>query len=211
MEIQIREINGLTRTPGYSGGWIRCLGGVSIPCWSITPAVSPVPWSWMRNYPLSKSVCQVRYNYWYEKCHTTYGSMKVYFFLDSIIHIRIFKQVPKYLATGLYRPSGTYSPQAEASTEELKCKTNTISILMHQMRKLEHNYQPGCVYNANKLVILVQKNTPWSEQFETCAMGNTVYSSFINYKQNLPPCGLLKKITSCNCFHLDWAIFNQCK
>jgi hypothetical protein len=75
--IQIREINGLTRTPGYTGGGIRCLGGVSIPCWSITPIVSPGPWSRMRRYPLSKSVCQVRSNYWYEKCQTTYGSMKV--------------------------------------------------------------------------------------------------------------------------------------
>jgi hypothetical protein len=37
----------------------------------------PVPWSWMRSYPLSKSVCQVRSNYWYEKCQTTYGSIKV--------------------------------------------------------------------------------------------------------------------------------------
>jgi hypothetical protein len=27
--------------------------------------------------PGSKSVCQVRSNYWYEKCQTTYGSMKV--------------------------------------------------------------------------------------------------------------------------------------
>jgi hypothetical protein len=26
---------------------------------------------------------------------------RIYFFLDSLIHIRIFKQVPKYLATGL--------------------------------------------------------------------------------------------------------------
>ena len=26
---------------------------------------------------------------------------EIYFFLDSLIHIRIFKQVPKYLATGL--------------------------------------------------------------------------------------------------------------
>jgi hypothetical protein len=40
-------------------------------------AVSPVPWSWMRSYPLSNSVCQVRCNYWYEKCQTTYGLMKV--------------------------------------------------------------------------------------------------------------------------------------
>jgi hypothetical protein len=27
---------------------------------------------------------------------------KKYFFLDSSIHIRILKQVPKYLSTGLY-------------------------------------------------------------------------------------------------------------
>jgi hypothetical protein len=44
-----------------------CLGRVSIPCWSITHAVTPVPWSWIRSYPLSKSVCQVRY----EKCFKT--------------------------------------------------------------------------------------------------------------------------------------------
>jgi hypothetical protein len=36
------------------------------------------------------------------------------------IHIRIFKQVPKYLATGLLRPLGTCSPPAEASTQGLK-------------------------------------------------------------------------------------------
>jgi hypothetical protein len=41
------------------------------------PHGSPVPWSWMRSYPLSNPVCQVRSNYWYEKCLTTYGSMKV--------------------------------------------------------------------------------------------------------------------------------------
>jgi hypothetical protein len=57
-------------------GWGLVPRRVSIPCWSITPAVSQVPWSWMRSYPLSKSVCQVRSNYWYEKCQTTYGSMK---------------------------------------------------------------------------------------------------------------------------------------
>jgi hypothetical protein len=50
----------------------------------------------------------------------------LYFFLNRIIHICIFKQVPKYLATGLTRPSGTNSPPAEASTQGLKCKTNTI-------------------------------------------------------------------------------------
>jgi hypothetical protein len=30
-EVQVREKNGLTRTPGHTGGGIRCLGGVSIP------------------------------------------------------------------------------------------------------------------------------------------------------------------------------------
>jgi hypothetical protein len=55
------------------------------------------------------------------------------YFLDSSVHIRILKQVPKYLATGLWRPSGTNSPPAEASTKGLKCKTNTLAILMHQI------------------------------------------------------------------------------
>jgi hypothetical protein len=56
------------------------------------------------------------------------------FFLDSSIHIRILKQVPKYLVTGLWRPSGTNSPPAEALTHGLKCKTNTLPIFMHQKR-----------------------------------------------------------------------------
>jgi hypothetical protein len=51
-----------------------------------------------------------------------------YFFPDSLFYIRIFKQVPKYLATGLKRPSGTYSPPAEASTQGFKCKTNVTVI-----------------------------------------------------------------------------------
>jgi hypothetical protein len=63
---------------------------------------------------------------------------KMYFFLDISIHNRIFKQVMKSLATGLKRPSGTYSdsPPAEALTQGLKCKTNTIPILIHQMHIL---------------------------------------------------------------------------
>jgi hypothetical protein len=76
-EIQVREITGLTRTPGYTKGGITCVGGLSIFCRPVTSAVSPVSESWMQNYPLLKSVCQVRSNYWYEKCQTTYGSMKV--------------------------------------------------------------------------------------------------------------------------------------
>jgi hypothetical protein len=56
---------------------IRCLGGVSIPCRAVAPAVSPCPLSWMQSYPLSKLVCQVRSNCWNEKCQTTYGSRRV--------------------------------------------------------------------------------------------------------------------------------------
>ena len=77
---------------------------------------------------------------------------KFYFFLDSIIHIRIFKQVPKYLATGLKRPSGTNSPQAMASTQKLKCKTNTLPILMHQMR-ISTNQVSSVVLRPKKLEI----------------------------------------------------------
>jgi hypothetical protein len=36
---------------------------------------------------------------------------------DRIYHIRIFKQIPKYLATGLRQPQGTNSPAAKASTQ----------------------------------------------------------------------------------------------
>ena len=76
----MKEVNGLTRTPGHTGGGIRCLGGVSIPCRPVTPAVSPIPLSIIimnAGLSSSKSVCQVRSNYWYEKCQTTYGSMKI--------------------------------------------------------------------------------------------------------------------------------------
>jgi hypothetical protein len=67
---QIRETNGRTRTPGHTRCGIRCRWGLRI------PAISPVPWSLMRSYPLSKSVCKAWSNNWYEKCQTTYGSMK---------------------------------------------------------------------------------------------------------------------------------------
>jgi hypothetical protein len=40
--------NGITRTLGDTGGGIRCLRWVSIPCRPVTPAMSPVSWSWMR-------------------------------------------------------------------------------------------------------------------------------------------------------------------
>jgi hypothetical protein len=81
LKIQVGNINQRNKwanmDPGYTGGGIRCPGGVSTTCRSITPAVKPVLWSWMLSYPLSKSVCQVRSYYWYEKCQTTYDSMKV--------------------------------------------------------------------------------------------------------------------------------------
>jgi hypothetical protein len=46
--------------------------------------------------------------------------IKIFYFLDSSIQIPIFKQVLKYIATGLQRSSGTNSPPAEASTQGLK-------------------------------------------------------------------------------------------
>jgi hypothetical protein len=63
-----------------------------------------------------------------------YEFINFVFFLTIFIFFGIFKQEPKYLATGLHRPLGTYSPPAEASTQGLNCKTNTIPVLMHQMR-----------------------------------------------------------------------------
>jgi hypothetical protein len=34
--------NGRTRTSEYIRGGLRCHGGVSIPCWPVTPVVSPI-------------------------------------------------------------------------------------------------------------------------------------------------------------------------
>jgi hypothetical protein len=61
-------------------------------------------------------------------------NLKIYFFLDSSIHIRNLKQVP--LSNWTVETLGDYSPQAETSTQGLECKTNTLRILMHQMRIL---------------------------------------------------------------------------
>ena len=76
----------------------------------------------------------------------------IYFLLDRFIHIRISKQIPKYLPTGLKRPSGTNSPPAEASTQGLKCKVNTIPILMHQMR-ISTNEVSSVVLGPKKLEV----------------------------------------------------------
>jgi hypothetical protein len=58
----------ITRIPGNTRGGIRCRGGLSIPCRPVTPAVSPVSWSWMRNYSLSKIGVPIQSNYCYETC-----------------------------------------------------------------------------------------------------------------------------------------------
>jgi hypothetical protein len=68
-----------------------------------------------------------------KKTHTKFCSMKLIQIPSRIelcmreiilgfemIHIRIFKLVPKYVPTELYRPSGTYNPLTEALTQELK-------------------------------------------------------------------------------------------
>jgi hypothetical protein len=47
---------GLTRTPGYTRGGIRCLGGVSIPCRPVTVAVRPISLSSKRSNSCSESV-----------------------------------------------------------------------------------------------------------------------------------------------------------
>jgi hypothetical protein len=99
LEIQVRITsqinNGLTRTPGNAGGGIRCLEGVGIPCRPVAPAVSHFHLSWMRSYPLSKSVCQVRPNYWDEnRMNFTYNHWVEGF------------------AGGLYDYEGLYSPVA---------------------------------------------------------------------------------------------------
>jgi hypothetical protein len=75
---------------------------------------------------------------------------KIYFFLDSFIHFRIFKQVPKYSVTGLQRPSGTCSPPAEASTQGLKCKTNTIPDAHFEYSSLFSGTQAEKVGNPEK-------------------------------------------------------------
>jgi hypothetical protein len=80
-----------------------------------------------------------------------------------------FKQVPKYLATGLKRPSETNSPPAEASTQWLKYKSNTIPILMHQMC-ISTNEVSSVVLWLKKLEIRKIVKTVRVEQTKYCAM-----------------------------------------
>jgi hypothetical protein len=65
-----------TRTSEYIRSGIRCHGGVSIPCWPFTPAVSPISTFDKRYDPSSRSVCQERLKDWYETYQTTCGPMK---------------------------------------------------------------------------------------------------------------------------------------
>jgi hypothetical protein len=55
---------GITQTPGYTRGGIRCVGGVTIPCRLITPALIPILVSKLgtRNNPQSKPMCPRRSN-----------------------------------------------------------------------------------------------------------------------------------------------------
>jgi hypothetical protein len=85
-------------------------------------------------------------------------------FLDPPLY-SYFKQVLKYLATGLKRPSGTNSPPAEASTQGLKYKTNTIPILMHQMRISTNGTQAEKVGNPKNC-----ENYKRAEKTKYCAM-----------------------------------------
>jgi hypothetical protein len=68
-----------------------------------------------------------------------------FFFLGNSINIRIFKQVPKYLATELGKPSGIYNPPAEASTQGLKHRTLCI---MNNNGNLMNDFSPQFSYNS---------------------------------------------------------------
>jgi hypothetical protein len=68
--------NGRTRASEYIRGGIRCHGRVSIPCWPVTPAVSPISKLDKRYEPYSRSVCQERLNDWYETYQTACGPKK---------------------------------------------------------------------------------------------------------------------------------------
>jgi hypothetical protein len=82
--------------------------------------------------------------------------------------------------------------------------------VLHAMRvvtntwdKLEHTYQPRCVYTANKLVIPVREIHCVVSTLPTVQRATIVYSRFTNYKRNQPPCSLRNNFFSSNCFHLD--------
>jgi hypothetical protein len=91
-------------------------------------------------------------------------------FLYSFVHVCIFKQVPTYLATGLQRPSGTYSPPAEASTQGFKSKTNVIPILMNQilLKIIRSFYNLHVVWHISRhnMCNVIFHKTPWGSGLE---------------------------------------------
>jgi hypothetical protein len=50
--------NGHTRTSEYIRGGIRCHGGASIPCWPVTPVVSPISTLDKQYNPIDNVHCQ---------------------------------------------------------------------------------------------------------------------------------------------------------
>jgi hypothetical protein len=70
-----------------------------LPCLPVISTVTSVPLLWMlgyrmRGYPLSTTVYHVRFNCWYEKCLTTYGSMIVCIYrLDDCNYHRTFEKL----------------------------------------------------------------------------------------------------------------------
>jgi hypothetical protein len=83
-------------------------------------------------------------------------NLQNFLFLGSSIQICILMEVPKYLATGLYRHSGTYSPPAECSTHGLKCQTN----LIHQICISATEVSSG-IFRSKKLKIRKIKGENW--------------------------------------------------
>jgi hypothetical protein len=58
----------------------------------------------------------------------------IYFRLDSFIHIPIFKQVLKYFSYWAVETLGDLQSTSRDLDPGVKCKTDTIPILMHQVR-----------------------------------------------------------------------------
>jgi hypothetical protein len=71
----IENTNSELRSPEYTIGGIRCLGGVSIPNRPVTRAVSPIARPGKRNNLQSKLVCRGRSYNWYEAHQTAFDLM----------------------------------------------------------------------------------------------------------------------------------------
>jgi hypothetical protein len=105
--------------------------------------------------------------YWHNYVHVSINQQiqEYKIQLHHNIYIYIYKQVPKYLATGLWRPSETNGPPAETSTQRLKCKANTLIIFMHQMRI--SSIQVSLVMRRTKELEIRKRN---SEHCKSCRM-----------------------------------------